>query len=121
MYDIVWLEASYSVNNNEYSKSYILEKFITDTTGRLKASDKTQAEKFLDEYEGAVGDKITIYYNEDSPEESVLNPEDESITWFGYLVLFPGMILALGFIILGLAGLQGGTDLDFLKAPQKKI
>lgn len=121
MYDIVWLEASYSVNKNEYSKSYIVEKFLTNTTGRLKASDKTEAEKFLDEYEGAVGDKITIYYDEDSPEESVLNPEEELITWLNYLFLFPGMILSFCFIIVGFAGLQGGTDLDFLKAPQKKV
>ena len=42
-----------------------------------------------------MGDKITIYYAEDSPEESVLNPEDEVITWFGYLILFPGMISLL--------------------------
>ena len=121
MYDIVWLEASYTVYSEDYSNSYIIEKFLTNTTGRLKASDKTEAEKFLDTYEGAVGDKITIYYDEDSPEESVLNPEDELITWFNYLILFPGMILALGFIIVGISGLQGGTDLDFLKAPQKKI
>ncbi len=120
VYDAVMLEASYTVYSEDYSNSFVIEKFITDTTGRLKAADKTQAEKFLDVYEGAVGDKITIYYAEDSPEESVLNPEDEVITWFGYLILFPGMILSLGFIILGFAGLQGGTDLDFLKPQQKK-
>lgn len=106
VYDAVRLEASYKVNSKNYSNSYIIEKFVTNTSGNLKASDKTEAEKFLDEYEGAVGDKITVYYDEDIPEESVMNPEDESITWFNYLILFPGMILALGFMIIGAEGLS---------------
>lgn len=106
VYDAVRIEASYTVNNKDYLKSYILEKFITDTTGRLKASDKTQAEKFLNEYDGAVGDTISIYYDEENPEESILHQEDEIITWLNYLILFPGMILALGFIIFGAEGLS---------------
>ncbi len=104
VYDIVSLQAGYSIHNEEYSKSYILEKFVS--SDYKTPSGDTLPEQFLNEYDGAVGDTITIYYDADNPAESVLHPEDEVITWLNYLILFPGMVVSLGFFIVGAEGLS---------------